>query len=131
MSAAVSVLKRAPLKRSLLLKTIILPEAEIFKMEADRKIDTGFETQEIKCDTFLDAEKILERTNAKLKKTRNIKERRYYAGDILLETKTLLSCSNFDTGNPTCLNCHSVSHNLIQEYECLAKDKRRNDPINK
>jgi len=89
------------------------------------------ETQEVKCSTFLDTEKVIKKTDAKIRETRITKEKRYYAGDILVEAKTLLSCSNYNTENPECLNCHSISHKLIQEYVPLTKDNRRNSAIDK
>lgn len=97
----------------------------------DRKINTELETQDIKCTTFLDTEKIIKRTDTKIKETRNTKERRYYAGDILLEAKALLSCSNYNAENPECLNCRSILREYIQEYEYLVKNKRQKDIIGK
>lgn len=84
-----------------------------------------FKYQNIKCNIFLDTEAVIKKTEVKVKETRTTKERQYYAQDILLEAKTLLSCSNFSITNPDCVKCHSISRGCIEEYKDLAKDKRR------
>ena len=84
------------------------------------------EYQNVKCDIFRDAEAIIKKTDAKIKETRDNKERQYYAQDILLEAETLLSCSNYNAQNPDCTNCHSILLKFIQEYEHLANDKKIN-----
>lgn len=86
-----------------------------------------FENQDIKCSIFWDAEAVIKKTDAKIKEARSTKERQYYAQDILLEAKSLLSCSNYNDGNPDCVSCHSISRRYIQEHEYLAKNGRRQD----
>ena len=84
-----------------------------------------FKYQNIKCNIFLDTEAVIKKTEVKVKEAGTTKERQYYAQDILLEARTLLSCENYDAENPDCLNCHSISRNYIRGYEHLAKDKSR------
>ena len=85
----------------------------------------GFENQGIKCSIFWDAEAVIEKADAKIKEARSIKERKYYAQDILLEVQNLLMCSNYNAGDPECLSCHTISHRHIQEYEYLAKSQKK------
>jgi len=82
-----------------------------------------FENQSIKCSIFLETEAVIRKTVAKIEQTENVKERQYYAQDILLETESLLSCSNYKNRNPDCVRCHSTSQRYIQEYKHLAKDE--------
>jgi len=89
------------------------------------------ENHDVRCSIFLDVESVIKKTASKIKEPKYIKERQYYTQDILLEAKSLLSCSNYDAENPSCLNCHFISHRIIQEYEHFAKDKRSRDIINK
>jgi len=85
-----------------------------------------FENQEIKCSAFWDVEAVVKRAEAKIKKPRSIKERQYYAQDIMLETEILLFCSNYNLGDPECLNCHSVLLKWRQEYRCFAEEELKN-----
>lgn len=72
-----------------------------------------FENQGIKCSKFWETELVIKKTEAKISETSSIKERRYYAQDILLEAEGLLSCLNYNSGNPDCLNCHSICRGHI------------------
>ena len=85
----------------------------------------AFEDRDIKCNVYRDVEAVIRKTELKLKESRNFKERGYYAQDILLEVKTLLSCPNCNVGNPDCANCHSISQTYIRGYEYLTKNKNR------
>lgn len=85
-----------------------------------------FENQNIKCSIFWDAEGIIRRIDAKIREVRDAKQRQYCAQDILLEARSLLSCPNYNVGNPNCLICYSISRGHLQEYEYLAKSTIRN-----
>ncbi len=80
--------------------------------------------QGIKCRTFWDAEKVINKAETKIKVAKSNKERRYYAQDILIEIETLLLCANFNDGNPDCVSCYSILRRYIKEYENLANHKR-------
>ena len=82
-----------------------------------------FENQDIKCSIFLDIISVIKRTDAKIKETGIIKQRQYYAQDILVEARSLRSCSHYNAENSDCLTCHSISHRFIEEYEYLARAK--------
>ncbi len=84
-----------------------------------------FEPPVIKCVIFLDTEAVIKNTDVKISQAKSIKERQYYAGDILLEARILLSCSNYKTNDPDCEKCHSILQRYIQEYKYLAKDIMR------
>jgi len=75
----------------------------------------------INCSKFSDTEAIIKKTEAKIRQISNSKEKQYYAQDILLEAKALLSCLNYDSKNLVCQKCHSVSHGHIQEQEYLPR----------
>ena len=81
--------------------------------------------QGIKCSVFLDTEVIIKKAVAKINETKDIRERQYYAQDILLEVGALMSCSNYNSKNQDCLNCHLVLLKYIQEYKNLAKDENK------
>ena len=70
----------------------------------------------IKCPIFLETDRVIKNVISKFWKAGS-KERRNYAQDILLEAKTLLSCSKHNPGDTECLNCQSILHNYLQEYE--------------
>jgi len=89
-----------------------------------------FENQNIKCDTFRDAETLIKKTEEKIKETKNIKEKQYYAQDILLEVESLISCSNYNGKNQDCLNCHLVLLNYIREYKHLAENEIKKPIVN-
>ncbi|MBL7131972.1 MAG: hypothetical protein ISS45_11340 [Candidatus Omnitrophica bacterium] len=77
-----------------------------------------FENQTIKCSKFWETESVIKKTEAKISEAGILRERRYYAQDILLEAEDLLSCLNYNSENPDCFNCHSISrgfasHRLI------------------
>lgn len=74
----------------------------------------------IKCSTFQESEAIIKKAEEKIMGTKSVKERQYYAQDILVESESLLSCSNYNGKNPHCLNCHLVLLRYIQEYKHLA-----------
>ena len=84
-----------------------------------------FENRGIKCNIFWDAESVIKKTHAKIKQAKSLKEKQYYAQDILLEAETLLTCSKYSAGNSDCVSCHSISRRYIQEYKYLAKDERK------
>ena len=84
------------------------------------------EKQYIKCSKFQDTEAVIKKSEDKIKETGSIKEREYYAQDILLEAKALISCSNYNSNTEDCLNCHLVLLKYIQEYKTLAKDEVKN-----
>ena len=71
----------------------------------------------------MDVISVVKRTDAKIKETGIIKRRQYYAQDILVEARSLLSCSHYNAKNPDCLTCHSISHRFTEEYKCLARAK--------
>ena len=72
--------------------------------------------KEIKCSVFLETDRVMQNTIAKYLKA-NLKERRYYAQDILLEAKSLLRCSDYNVLNSDCLNCHYILRRYLQEYK--------------
>ncbi len=82
------------------------------------------ENQGIKCKTFWDTEAVIRKVEPKIEEARSNKERRYYAQDILVEMESLLSCPNYNTGDPDCISCRSISRRYFEQYEYLAKDKR-------
>jgi len=82
-----------------------------------------FENKNIKCSTFQEAETIIKKAEDKIKETIGVKERQYYAQDILLEAKALISCSNYNSNTGDCLSCQLVLLKYIQEYKNLAKDE--------
>jgi hypothetical protein len=84
-----------------------------------------FENQGIKCSIFLDTEAVIRKTMDKVNDAQNIKEKQYYAQDILLEAETLLSCPSYKTENPDCLNCNSILRGYIKKYKHLDRDKMR------
>ena len=84
-----------------------------------------FEQKNIGCNIFLDAEAVIKKTEVKVKEAKTTKERQYYAQDILLEAKTLLSCLSYNSKDPSCLSCHSVLERYIQEYEYLANHEKQ------
>jgi hypothetical protein len=88
-----------------------------------------FENQYIKCSNFKESEAIIKKAEAKVRETKNVKERQYYAQDILLEVEALLSCSNYNSGSSDCINCHSISYRYIQEYEYLAEDIKNKNTV--
>lgn len=89
------------------------------------------DNQGIKCSKFLDTETVIKKTETKIIETIVYKERQYLAQDILLEARTLLSCTNYNVKNPDCLHCHAISRGHIQRYECLARDEIRRAFIKK
>lgn len=84
------------------------------------------EKQYIKCGKFQDTEVVIKRAEDKIKETRSIKERQYYAQDILLEAKALISCSNYNSNTEDCLNCHLILLRYIQGYKHLADNVIKN-----
>lgn len=69
----------------------------------------------IKCPIFLETDAVIKKVIAKFWRA-NFKERQYYTQDIFLETKVLLSCSQYRTDNPDCLNCRLISNKYLQEF---------------
>mgnify|MGYP001616521205 FL=1 len=74
----------------------------------------------IKCSVFLETEAVIKNIISKFYKA-GLKERQDYTQDILVETNTLLLCSNYSSKNPDCSNCHSVSRKYLQDYGYLSK----------
>ncbi len=72
--------------------------------------------KEIKCTVFLETDRVIQNTIAKYWKAIS-KERQYYIQDILLEIKTLLSCSKYNPSNSNCLECHYILRRYLQEYK--------------
>ncbi len=89
-----------------------------------------FEEQYIKCSKFQDTEAVIKKAEDKIKETKSIKERQYYAQDILLEAKALISCSNYDSNTGDCLNCHLILLRYIQQYKHLADNVIKNPLVN-
>jgi len=82
-----------------------------------------FENQDIRCSIFLDTDAVIRKTVAKINEAQNLKEKQYYAQDILLEAETLLSCPSYKAENPDCPSCNSILRRYIKEYKHLDKDK--------
>ena len=80
-----------------------------------------FGTNNIKCKTFWDVERVIKNAGLKIKEPRNAAERRYYAQDVLLESKTLLSCPDYNARNSDCVGCRFFAHRHAREYESLTK----------
>jgi hypothetical protein len=76
----------------------------------------------IECSIFRESDGIIKNIILKLEKV-NSKEKQDYAQDILVEANTLLLCSNYNSKNPDCLNCHSISRRYPQEYGQSFKTK--------
>jgi len=74
----------------------------------------------IKCSFFRESDEIIKNIILKLVKV-NTREKQDYAQDILVETNALLLCSDYNSKNPDCSNCHSISRKYIQEYGYLPK----------
>ena len=84
-----------------------------------------FVNRNIKCNIFCETEAVIRNSEAKIKETKNLKGRKHYAQDILLEARSLLSCSNNNDKDPDCLICHSIALRYIHQYEYLAKNVMR------
>jgi len=74
----------------------------------------------IKCPIFRESDEIIKNIILKLEKA-NSQEKQDYTQDILLEANTLLLCSDYNSKNPDCLNCHSISRKYLQGYGHLPK----------
>ena len=74
----------------------------------------------IKCPIFCESDGIIKNIILKLEQV-NSKEKQDYAQDILVEANTLLICSNYNSKNPDCSNCHTISRKYLQEYGHLSK----------
>ena len=74
----------------------------------------------IACPIFCESDGIIKNIILKLEQV-NSKEKQDYAQDILVEANTLLLCSNYNSKNPDCPNCHTISRKYLQEYDHLAK----------
>lgn len=88
------------------------------------------EKQYIKCGKFQDTEVVIKKAEDKIKEIKSIKERQYYAQDILLEAKALISCSNYNSNAGDCLNCRLILLRYIQEYKYLADNVIKNPLVN-
>jgi len=84
------------------------------------------EKQYIKCSKFQDTEAVIKKAEDKIKETKSIQEKQYYAQDILLEAKALMLCSNYNSNTEDCLNCRLILFRYIQEYKRLAEDVIKN-----
>ena len=87
----------------------------------DYKMEESIQNN-IECSIFRESDEIIKNIILKLEKV-NSKEKQDYAQDLLLEANTLLLCSNYNSKNPDCLNCHSISRKYLQEYGYLSKTK--------
>ena len=87
------------------------------------------ESRGIKCKTFWGTWAIIKNADAKIEDARSIEERGYYIQDISFETERLLSCTNYNLGNPDCISCHSISYRYIQEYGHLAEERRNKNTV--
>lgn len=74
----------------------------------------------ITCPIFCETDGIIKNIILKVEKA-NSKEKQDYAQDILVEANTLLLCSNYNSKNPDCSNCHTISRKYLQEYGHLPK----------
>ncbi|MDP2922299.1 MAG: hypothetical protein Q8O30_01065 [Candidatus Omnitrophota bacterium] len=74
----------------------------------------------IKCPIFCESDEVIKNIILKVGKVKP-KEKQEYAQDILLETRSLLKCSNYNVVNTDCLNCHSIARKYVKEYGYLAK----------
>jgi hypothetical protein len=74
----------------------------------------------IECLIFRESDKVIKNIILKLEKASS-QEKKDFTQDILLEVNTLLLCSNYNSKNPDCLNCHSLSRKYLQEYGNLPK----------
>lgn len=81
------------------------------------------ENQCIKCSAFQNTEGIIKKAETKIRDSGIIKEKQYYAQDILLEAEVLLSCSNYNNNDPDCSNCRFALFEYIQEYKHSAEDE--------
>lgn len=72
--------------------------------------------KEIKCNVFLETDRVIQNIIARYWKA-NSKERRYYVQDISVETRALLSCLKYNLSDSCCLKCHYVLRNYLQEYK--------------
>lgn len=88
-----------------------------------------FENQGIECKKFWDTKEVIKKAEDKMKTAKANKEKRYYAQDILQEAESLLLCSNFNSGNPDCVSCHSILRRYIKEYKYLAKEEAKKNSI--
>ena len=77
----------------------------------------------LECPIFCESDEIIKNIILKLEKA-NSKEKQDFAQDILIEANTLLLCSNYNSKNPDCSSCHSISRNYLQEYGNLPKSNR-------
>ena len=74
----------------------------------------------IECPVIRESDGIIKNIILKLEKV-NPREKQDYAQDILVEANTLLLCSDYNSKNPDCSNCHSISRKYLQEYGHLSK----------
>ncbi len=74
----------------------------------------------IECPIFCETDGIIKNIILKVEKA-NSKEKQDYAQDILVEANTLLLCSNYNSKNPDCSNCHAISRKYLQEYGHLVE----------
>ena len=84
----------------------------------------NFENRSIKCNTFLDVERVIKKAKGTIKEPRSAAEKQYYAQDILLEAKTLLSCPDYNARNSDCANCRFFAQRHAREYKDLTKTQR-------
>ncbi|MFA4889619.1 MAG: hypothetical protein WC628_08630 [Candidatus Omnitrophota bacterium] len=76
----------------------------------------------IKCPIFRESDGIIKNIILKVEKA-NSKEKQDYAQDILVEANTVLLCSDYNSKNPDCSNCHTISRKYLQEFGQFSKAK--------
>ena len=76
----------------------------------------------ITCPIFCESGGIIKNIILKLEQV-NSKEKQDYAQDILVEANTLLLCSDYNSKNPDCPNCHTISRKYLQEFGRFSKTK--------
>lgn len=74
----------------------------------------------IVCLIFRESDKVIKNIILKME-TINSQEKQDYAQDILVEANTLLLCPDYNSKNPDCSNCHSISREFLQEYGHLSR----------
>ena len=87
--------------------------------KSDYKMEESIQNN-IKCPVFRESDGIIKNIILKLEKV-SPREKQDYAQDILVEANTLLLCSNYNSKNADCSNCHAISRKYLQEYGHLPK----------
>jgi len=87
--------------------------------KSDYKMEESIQNN-IACPIFCESDGIIKNIILKLEKA-ILREKQDYAQDILVEANTLLLCSNYNSKNPDCPNCHAISRKYLQEYGHLPR----------